>query len=228
MSTINTDTMKFHAGRLVGTPKKLVSSTHGVSMENTDQQHRHKHKVTLVTGGGRSGKTGFAVALAQSVAPNPLCRSYIATAQPFDDEMRRRIEAHQAQRNGTFVTVEEPIKLAHAIEGLSEETVVAVVDCLTVWLGNLMFHNGADSVQDPQVQALLAILKNPPCDIILVTNETGMGIIPADAQSRTFRDMAGWLNQDIAALADTVVLMVSGIPVVIKGSCPRVSSEERS
>jgi len=171
------------------------------------------NKVTLIVGGGRSGKSTQALHLAQSHAGKKV---FIATAEAFDDEMRLRISKHQSERGDNFQTVEEPLDPARALAELPKDTEVAVVDCLTVWLGNLMHMHGV-SGDYPEVNRLLQALKVPSCEIILVTNEVGMGIIPDNEMSRTFRDLAGRLNQNIAAVADRVLLMVCGLPVVVKG-----------
>jgi adenosylcobinamide kinase/adenosylcobinamide-phosphate guanylyltransferase len=176
-----------------------------------------KKQVSLVIGGGRSGKSSYAQDYALSICDGTESRAYIATAEAIDEEMQQRIAAHRADRADRFITVEEPLEIARAISSLSPTVEVVVVDCLTVWLGNLLFHKGVPERRFPQLEELLALLRNPPFDIVLVTNETGLGIIPADAESRRFRDLAGWMNQDVAAVARNVVLMVAGIPVAIKG-----------
>jgi adenosylcobinamide kinase/adenosylcobinamide-phosphate guanylyltransferase len=178
----------------------------------------HNHKVILLIGGSRSGKSRYAEKLAHAYEGG---RCFIATAQPFDDEMRDRIARHQRDREGYFsITIEEPLDLAMALERIPTETEVAVVDCMTVWMGNLLYHSKLAGDHFKEVRAFLKALENPPCDIVVVTNEIGQGIVPIDAESRLFRDHAGWLNQDLAALAHTVVWMVAGIPVVIKGEAP--------
>lgn len=170
-------------------------------------------RVILVTGGGRSGKSRYALERAMTYEK----RVFVATAEPSDDEMRERIARHKQERGDSFVTVEAPIDLAPALEREATKDIdVALVDCLTVWTGNLMHFRHITDTNTPQVEALIAFLNQPPCDIILVTNEVGMGIIPENAMSRKFRDIAGRLNQTIAELADEVVLVVSGIPVRIK------------
>lgn len=171
-------------------------------------------KTTLVTGGGRSGKSGHALVLASVYAR----KAFIATALPSDDEMRERIARHRRDRSPSFVTIEEPTDLAGALRSVPPATEVAVIDCLTLWLGNLMCAPGAPEEDFPQVAEFLALLDDPPCDLVIVTNEVGMGIIPANALARRFRDAAGRLNQQVARRADTVVLMVSGIPLTLKGS----------
>jgi adenosylcobinamide kinase/adenosylcobinamide-phosphate guanylyltransferase len=230
MATIKVSDMKYHQGRLVSPPGTLVSATHGARLDGVGSLRAGVHmkpRVTLVIGGGRSGKSRFAQSLAESCCASASCRAYIATAEPIDDEMKARIAAHRADRSDRFVTVEEPLDLAGALTHLGDDIAVALVDCLTVWLGNLIFHQGAREDRYEQERELLKLLADPPCEVILVSNETGMGFIPADAESRAFRDHAGWLNQDVAALSDTVVLMVAGIPVVLKGARPAVASEGR-
>jgi adenosylcobinamide kinase/adenosylcobinamide-phosphate guanylyltransferase len=174
-------------------------------------------KVTLVTGGGRSGKSRYALQLAGCCTGK---RVFIATAEPFDDEIRARIEKHREERGEAFQTIEEPLDLAGALRALSDDVEVAVVDCLTLWLGNLMHHRGAGTEEHPEVSELLQILDEPPCDLIFVTNEVGMGVIPENELARRFRDAAGRLNQEVAGRAGQVVLMVSGLPVHVKGGAP--------
>ena len=167
----------------------------------------------LVTGGARSGKSRHALDLAAPYA----VKAFLATAEPVDAEMRERIARHRADRGDSFLTVEAPIDLAGALRALSANTEVAVVDCLTVWLGNLMHAGSAHDNAFPETEALLEVLANPPCDIITVSNEVGMGIVPDNPMARRFRDLAGRLNQDVARLANRLDLVVSGIPMTVKG-----------
>ncbi|MFO8006788.1 MAG: bifunctional adenosylcobinamide kinase/adenosylcobinamide-phosphate guanylyltransferase [Candidatus Brocadiia bacterium] len=169
-------------------------------------------RVILVSGGGRSGKSSHALQLADRYER----RAFIATAEPLDEEMRRRIARHRRERDGAFLTVEEPLDLAGAIRSLPADVGVAVVDCLTMWLANLMCRGAADLIDFPELEALLGAVTDAPCDLILVTNEVGMGIVPADKQTRQYRDVLGRLNQEVAAAADEVVLMVCGIPMRLK------------
>ncbi|MDD5309556.1 MAG: bifunctional adenosylcobinamide kinase/adenosylcobinamide-phosphate guanylyltransferase [Deltaproteobacteria bacterium] len=168
--------------------------------------------VILVTGGARSGKSRHALALAETATH----RAFVATAQPVDDEMRQRIEKHRAERPKSFVTVEEPLDLAGALRRFKAGTEIAIVDCLTVWLGNLMHVHGpaVDSFQE--VSAFLDVIEAPPCRLIVVTNEVGMGLVPENGMARRFRDLAGQLNQEVARRADSVLFMVCGIPLQIK------------
>ncbi|MCL4234506.1 MAG: bifunctional adenosylcobinamide kinase/adenosylcobinamide-phosphate guanylyltransferase [Deltaproteobacteria bacterium] len=172
-------------------------------------------RITLLTGGARSGKSTRAMEIANGFPR----RVIIATATPFDDEMARRIEEHQAERGDEWVTVEEPIDLARAVRGIpssaSADATAVVVDCLTVWLGNL-FHDEPDNVE-ARIDSLVAAVASSPHDLIIVSNEIGWGIVPADAETRLFRDVAGRLNQRVARIATHVELVVSGIPVTIKG-----------
>ncbi|MBT8406364.1 MAG: bifunctional adenosylcobinamide kinase/adenosylcobinamide-phosphate guanylyltransferase [Deltaproteobacteria bacterium] len=169
-------------------------------------------RITLVTGGSRSGKSKHALELAVSYHN----KAFIATAEPTDDEMRARIELHRRQRDASFFTVEEPIDLLAALKSLSENTEVVVLDCITVWLGNLFYRGKITDGTCPEIDAFLDSLEAPSCHLILVTNEVGMGVIPADAATRLFRDTAGSINQILAELAHEVILTVSGIPMKIK------------
>ena len=173
-----------------------------------------KNPVTLVIGGGRSGKSTWAEAYARSLGGK---RVYLATAEAFDEEMQARIRAHQARRSGQFITIEEPLQLSGRIMNLPSDVRVCLVDCLTVWLGNLMHY---EKDLEAYLEELYRVVDDPPCELILVTNETGLGIVPADPMSRIFRDRAGWMNQRLALLADRVVLLLAGIPLAIKGTLP--------
>ena len=171
-----------------------------------------KHKLTLITGGARSGKSGFALNLAAPYA----VRVFIATAQSLDSEMEKRIRRHKAERKGRFSTIEEPLDLAGAVSRIPGKTDIAVIDCITVWLGNLMHHQGIDSEDAPCFKAFLDVLSAPPCDLVIVTNEVGSGIVPPDAMSRLFRDLAGFLNRKIAETADDVYLVACGLSLKLK------------
>jgi adenosylcobinamide kinase / adenosylcobinamide-phosphate guanylyltransferase len=171
-------------------------------------------KLTLLTGGSRSGKSTYALKLASGYGDH---RVFIATALATDDEMKARIDKHKHDRGQAFNTVEAPYNLADAIMTLDSECSVAVVDCLTVWLGNMFykFDNDDRAIEDAISGLCLAVQKRP-FDLILVTNEVGMGIVPDNALARRFRDAQGSLNQRIAACADAVYLCCCGIPLEIK------------
>ena len=165
-------------------------------------------RITLVLGGARSGKSRFAENLArQHGGP----RTYIATAEPFDDEMRQRIARHRDQRAGDgWQTLEAPLDPAAVLprEGL------VLLDCVTVWLGNLM-HHGRDL--KAEVAKLCAALEACPAEVILVSNEVGLSIVPENAMARRFRDEQGLANQALAAISDNVYFIAAGLPLKLKG-----------
>jgi len=171
--------------------------------------------ITLITGGARSGKSHYALTLARQY---PVPRAFIATAEPFDDDMCRRIERHRQERADDFATSESPLNLAETLAALPSETHIAVLDCLTVWLGNLMHHNPDTAEPYAQIGPFMDRLERPPCDLIVVTNEVGMGVVPHNGLARRFRDEAGRLNQRVAAKAHRVIMMVSGYPLMVKES----------
>ena len=167
-------------------------------------------RLTLVLGGARSGKSRHAEALAMA-APSPWL--YVATAEPFDDEMKARIAEHRVRRGETWRTIEAPLDLAGAIDGVPAGATV-LVDCLTLWLNNLMYKERDIDTETARLEAALAARQGP---VVLVSNEVGSGIVPDNAQARRFRDLQGRRNQRIAARADHVVLLVAGLPMVVKG-----------
>lgn len=162
-------------------------------------------QISLVLGGARSGKTAHALTLA--TAP----RTYIATATADDVEMEARIAAHKAERGDDWRLIEAQTDLIGALTRVSEGC--AVVDCLTLWLSNLM---GRERDVDVEVTALINALPNCTADIVFVSNEIGMGLVPMDALSRQFRDAQGRLNQRIAAAADSVEFVAAGLPLRLK------------
>jgi adenosylcobinamide kinase/adenosylcobinamide-phosphate guanylyltransferase len=170
--------------------------------------------VTVYTGGARSGKSRLALSHALRYPR----RAFIATAMAFDDEMRQRIAIHQVERGERFLTLEEPIDLAGVIRRVPPATDVVLIDCLTVWLGNLMHHHGDDHGWYAEIDELLVVLRNPPLNIVLVTNEVGMGIVPEHAMGRRFRDIQGFVNQKVAEVADVVVFVACGLPLALKGT----------
>lgn len=171
------------------------------------------NRITLVTGGARSGKSRYAVETALAFD----ARVFIATAIAFDEGMEARIAAHRVERADRFVTIEESHDLAGALRRVPPETDIVLIDCMTVWLGNLMHRHGDLHDTFPEVAPFLEGLSARPFNVIVVTNEVGDGIVPENNMARRFRDLAGRLNQDIAHIADTVVLTVCGIPTCIKG-----------
>jgi adenosylcobinamide kinase/adenosylcobinamide-phosphate guanylyltransferase len=165
--------------------------------------------VILVGGGARSGKSRYALEKARSIEGT---RAFIATAEPWDEEMADRIRRHQGERGAEFVTIEAPLELARAIAEARFD--VVIVDCLTLWLSNLMLAN---QNVDAETSALIDAAREAPGTVIFVTNEVGSGIVPTDnALSREFRDHAGILNQRIAAIAGEVYFMVFGQALRVK------------
>jgi len=166
-------------------------------------------RLTLILGGARSGKSAHAE---QLVANFPAPWTYIATAQAFDDEMGERIAAHRARRDERWRTVDAPLELAAALRAAGERVPV-LVDCLTLWLSN---HMLAGHDIDDERRRLEKVLAEPAGPWFVVSNEVGMGIVPDNALARRFRDEAGRLNRRIAASADSVIMLVAGIPMQVK------------
>lgn len=164
--------------------------------------------IVLIGGGSRSGKSSYALTLARQCGER---RGFLATAQAFDDEMLDRIAQHQQGRGADFVTIEEPLDLAGEILAQQENLDVIVIDCLTLWLSNVML-----SGQEPRFDEVLDIAAGSPLRCILVTNEVGCGIVPDNALARRFRDLAGTLNQQAATRAVEVYWMIFGVPFRVK------------
>lgn len=192
-------------------------------------------RIVLVTGGSRSGKSSYALRLAESL-PGP--RTFIATCPPIDDEMARKIEAHRLERDpGRWATIEEEVDLARAIcrasargiEGASAGAVgragarVILVDCLTLWVNNLMYRAslaGRDVTEDELGAATDAVLKaarDAAGTVIFVTNEVGLGIVPPDEPTRRYRNLVGRCGQAVGAAADAAVMVVCGMALTLKG-----------
>jgi adenosylcobinamide kinase / adenosylcobinamide-phosphate guanylyltransferase len=169
---------------------------------------------SLVIGGARSGKSRFAEGL---IVAQPPPWTYIATAEPFDDEMRERIAQHRADRGKGWHTADVTLALPGAIVYEQAAGRPILVDCLTLWLSNLML---ADREIEPEIEHLLEALRAPTVPIVLVSNEVGMGIVPENALARAFRDHQGRLNQRVATLASRVVFMAAGLSMYLKGSAP--------
>lgn len=167
----------------------------------------------LVGGGARSGKSRFALARAEAL---PGARVFVATAQAFDDEMAERIALHRATRGPGFRTVEEPLELPHALRTLADGDEIVVVDCLTLWLSNLLVRgDDADAVLRA-VGELREVVAERRRHVILVSNEVGMGIVPEHALARTFRDVAGVAHQELARAADEVYVAILGTVLRVK------------
>ena len=170
--------------------------------------------ITVVTGGIKSGKSSWAQKFGESISGN---RAFIATALPLDEEMRGRIKNHQSERANKWTTWEEAVEIVLLLEDLTTKFDVVLLDCLTMWVSNLLtvYNLSAEQVQQKSDE-LTACLSGKNSQIILVTNEVGMGIIPSDPLSRAFQGHLGRLNREVASVADALYLMVSGIPLGIK------------
>lgn len=196
-------------------------------------------KIIFITGGARSGKSSFALAEASKVNGK---KAYVASAEALDEEMRERVENHKRQRGEEWITYEEPKKISDVIKKIGREYSVIVIDCLTLWLSNIM-HSGLEIAD--AINTLIDVLgeNNPPSPpfskgglgglsgeieseqagashaltLYIVSNEVGMGIVPDNEMARRFRDMAGILNQKVAEVSDEVYIVVAGIPIKVKG-----------
>jgi adenosylcobinamide kinase/adenosylcobinamide-phosphate guanylyltransferase len=166
-------------------------------------------ELTLVLGGARSGKSRYAESVIAARQPPWV---FVATAEPGDTEMSERIAQHRVRRDSDWRTIEAPHNLPAALTGVSNEAPV-LVDCLTLWLSNRML---ADADVEAEIACLEAALDNRRAPVVLVSNEVGFGIVPDNELARRFRDLQGRLNQRMAARADRVVLMVAGLPIVVK------------
>lgn len=172
--------------------------------------------VTLVIGGVRSGKSRYAQILASSYRRV----TFIATAEAREDaEMQLKIERHRVDRPKHWKTLEVPVHLAGAIQGVNLESDAVLVDCLTIFAANLLEAYGEDEAKrNAEVSQLCDVLTGTGRPMILVSNEVGSGVVPAYESGRLFRDLVGEINQRVAAAADTVLMMIAGLPLQLKGS----------
>lgn len=189
-------------------------------------------KSELILGGQKSGKSRRAELLARSwLGSSPAHRAVlIATAQPWDEEMRERIARHRQDRAGRvpgMQTVEEPVQLAQALASHSQPQTLVVVDCLTLWLTNLLmpaenYEQNRASAHDPRacIAMVLRAIENAAGPVVLVGNEIGLGVIPLGRETRAFVDALGRLNQDVARACEQVTLMVAGLPLTLKEGRP--------
>lgn len=169
--------------------------------------------IQLILGGARSGKSRLAEQIAKNSA---LAVTYIATAQAFDVEMQDRIQHHQAQRPSHWQVVEESLYLADCLKDIDQPNQFILVDCLTLWMSNLLLHENVE-LQRQECQKLLAVLPTLQADVILVTNETGLGVVPIGEISRKFVDESGRLHQALGEIAQKVTFCVAGFPMILKG-----------
>lgn len=170
-------------------------------------------ELILITGGVRSGKSNYAQHLAKSFKRKVI---YIATAEALDSDMKERIGQHKKSRDKSWVTIEEPISVLGAVRKLSADRRVMLLDCLTLFISNLILKGLSDKAVYSEVKSILKALKRKSEAVIIVTNEVGSGIVPDSKLGRRFRDLQGRVNQIVSGEADCVYLLISGIPVKIK------------
>ena len=175
-------------------------------------------RLTLITGGVRSGKSRYALELAQG--RHAAQSFFIATCEPLDDEMKLRIRNHRKERGDSFSTIEEPLSLGKAVlKAASSGADLILIDCLTLWVNNLLYyHAQEESAREKEILAFLETLRNLKTECLVVTNEVGLGILPETKISRAFVDLLGRVNRETASLCDEVILMVAGIPAAVKGN----------
>jgi adenosylcobinamide kinase/adenosylcobinamide-phosphate guanylyltransferase len=170
-------------------------------------------KIYFITGGARSGKSAFAEKLAGDI---PGKRAYLATAQALDAEMVARIEHHRLRRGSAWDTYEEPLAITELLKKLSGRYEVVLLDCLTLWLSNIMARTGSNDEISARVDELTSGLRDFAGACIVVSNEVGLGIVPDNPLARRFRDLAGFANQKLAQASDEAYLLAAGIPMKIK------------
>lgn len=190
--------------------------------------------IHLVLGGARSGKSSFALAWSEQrleqaptrivqQAERQISRYFVATAEALDAEMRDRIRRHQQERGDSWLLSEVPLKLSEHLQRTARmvlEPQLVLVDCMALWLSNQLFHAPAQSfdlLRNELVEAVSLFQGQSPHDLILVSNEVGLGVVPMGEVSRVFVDQAGWLNQSLATVADRVTFVAAGLPMTLKG-----------
>ncbi len=171
-------------------------------------------EIIFVIGGCRSGKSSFALDYANKHFRQKV---FLATSQVLDDEMKERILRHRETRGPDWKTIEEPIKLAETLTSLKADYEVVLIDCLTLWVSNLLMDGETEDKILSRAEALVESMQKIPQSIIVVSNDVGAGIVPENKIARIFRDIVGIVNQRVAACSHTVVVTVAGLPLVIKG-----------
>lgn len=172
-------------------------------------------EITFILGGGRSGKSQFAIKLARSYTKSVV---FVATASFQDREMRERIKLHRENRPSHWKTIEEPKSLVSLFKNLPKKIDLIIIDCLTIFISNLLLDKRSDSYIENEVILILKMLKKSKFDSILISNEVGLGIVPDNPLARKFRDLAGRINQRLADMSDKVYFIISGLPIKIKGA----------
>lgn len=171
-------------------------------------------KLVLIIGGARSGKSSYALKLGEKY-PEP--RAFLATAEALDQEMAERIERHRRTRPSSWKTIEEPLKIIETLQGLEGQYGVVVLDCLTLWLSNLLgtFHHD-EAMMRGEIERLVEGITDLSIPLFVVTNEVGLGIVPEHPTGRLFRDLVGFANGELARVAEEVYLMFAGLPLKLK------------
>lgn len=169
-------------------------------------------RLIFVLGGARSGKSRFSLRMGRRKSP----RAFVATGEPFDREMTGRIRKHKQSRGDSWTTVEVPTKVSDWLVEEGSHYSSIVVDCLTLWLNNLLRDSVRPAQVPTHVKKFLKAIRACPGQVVVVSNELGLGLVPGDATSRQFRDLAGRMNQLVAAEADEVYMLVSGLPFRLK------------
>jgi adenosylcobinamide kinase/adenosylcobinamide-phosphate guanylyltransferase len=173
--------------------------------------------IHLVTGGARAGKSTWALARTEEAAPDGAPCAFVATAEAYDDEMRLRIDRHKAERGERWRTFEEPLAVPERLPEIAADHGAILVDCLTLWICNVLLQPDVeDAAIEARIEDLVAALRAAPVPVVLVTNEVGLGIVPADALSRRYRDLLGRCNRRVAETAERVTMLVSGLPLTLK------------
>jgi len=172
------------------------------------------YPIKFIIGGCRSGKSKYALSYANTHWQPPKC--FLATSEPLDQEMEVRIANHQKERGPDWHTIECPINICHSIQNNSHKYSGMILDCITLWISNLMCQDMDDAFIKKQIAQFLDALTNIQCPIVIVSNEVGLGIVPDNVMARLYRDLVGYANQQIAAVAEEVVFMVAGIPMTVK------------
>jgi adenosylcobinamide kinase/adenosylcobinamide-phosphate guanylyltransferase len=175
----------------------------------------------LILGGARSGKTSFAERMAMRAGETPL---YLASAQALDGEMLERVKLHQQQRHKRFATLEEPLALSTALKAAAREHDVILVDCITLWISNMLGANREVAAAVDELGSVLTQIDSSR--VILVSNEVGLGIVPDNPLARTFRDLSGAAHQRLAEICDEVHFIIAGLPMTLKGPRLTESSTE--
>ena len=170
---------------------------------------------TLILGGARSGKSSYAESLAKG---SGLEVHYVATAQPLDHEMVVRIHHHQQQRPDDWLLIEEPLELLDVVQCEADQSRLLLIDCLTLWLNNLIGRGDSDEEIRQQISELAYMAAVARGKVVMVSNEVGLGIVGENPLVRRFVDQSGWMNQQIASTAQNVVLVTAGLPLALKGA----------